>query len=677
MIDKQTIDRIMDTVQIVDVVSDFVQLRKRGVNFIGLCPFHDEKTPSFSVSPSRGICKCFSCGKGGNAAHFIMEHEQLTYPEALRYLAKKYGIEIVEKELTDEQRQSISDRESMFIINAFAQQYFSDTLTNTVEGKDVGLAYFHERGFRDDIIRKFQLGYCSEQRDGFTSTALIKGYKREFLEKTGLSVFGENNYQADRFRGRVMFPVHTISGKVVAFGGRVLKSDAKLAKYVNSPDSEIYHKSSELYGLYLAKQSIVKSDCCYLVEGYTDVISMHQAGIENVVASSGTALTPGQIRLIHRFSENITVLYDGDAAGIKASIRGIDLLLQEGMNVKVLLLPGGEDPDSFARGRSASEFIEYIKANETDFIRFKSNLLLEESGKDPIKLAALITDMVKSIALIPDSIKRSVYAKECSMLFGVNEQMLLNEIKRTILVNKEKASRPQPMERSGEQSDQPADLAIDNSPLTESINPIQQSDTYRHPASNETVKIQRDTSRDQFERNLIRLIVRYGEKKIEVALDDDETQFVSLSLLDYIRQELQLDEIEFQHPLYKRVFEEAVANSTKAPFEPNRYFCNHPSSEMSRLAVDLIQDRYQLSKLHSKHKKIETEEDNLYHFAYRAILELKNAILSSEFNQVNRLLKEACERNDPKAIEYMEELKSFDEIRKELAKRLGERIVTK
>lgn len=674
MIDKQTIDRIMDTAQIVDVVSDFVQLRKRGVNFIGLCPFHDEKTPSFSVSPSRGICKCFSCGKGGNAAHFIMEHEQLTYPEALRYLAKKYGIEIVEKELTDEQRQSISDRESMFIINAFAQQYFSDTLTNTVEGKDVGLAYFHERGFRDDIIRKFQLGYCSEQRDGFTSTALIKGYKREFLEKTGLSVFGENNYQADRFRGRVMFPVHTISGKVVAFGGRVLKSDAKLAKYVNSPDSEIYHKSSELYGLYLAKQAIVKSDCCYLVEGYTDVISMHQAGIENVVASSGTALTPGQIRLIHRFSENITVLYDGDAAGIKASIRGIDLLLQEGMNVKVLLLPGGEDPDSFARGRSASEFIEYIKANETDFIRFKSNLLLEESGKDPIKLAALITDMVKSIALIPDSIKRSVYAKECSMLFGVNEQMLLNEIKRTILVNKEKASRPQSVVRAG---DQPIDLLIDNTTIVDPSLSTQLADSNLQSSSTETVKIERDVYLDKFEQNLIRLIIRYGERMINVAIDDDETQFVVLSLLEYIRQELQLDEIEFQHPLYKRVFEEAVACSAKGPFEPNRYFCNHPSGEMSRLAVDLLQDRYQLSKMHSKHKKIETEEDNLYHFTYRAILELKNAILNSEFNKVYRLLKEACENDDPKAVEYMEELKSYDDIRKELAKRLGERIVTK
>ena len=403
MIDQATIDRILDAAQITDVVSDFVTLRKRGVNYVGLCPFHDDKTPSFYVSPAKGLCKCFACGKGGNAVHFIMEHEQMSYPEALKYLAKKYGIEIKERELSSEEKIAQSERESLFIVNNFARDYFQSILKNHVDGRSIGMAYFRSRGFRDDIIEKFQLGYCTESHDALAQEALKKGYKKDYLVKTGLCYETDDHRLRDRFWGRVIFPVHTLSGKVVAFGGRVLAGATKgvKVKYVNSPESEIYHKSNELYGIYFAKQAIVKQDRCFLVEGYTDVISMHQSGIENVVASSGTALTPGQIRMIHRFTNNMTVLYDGDAAGIKASIRGIDMLLEEGMNVKVCLLPDGDDPDSFARKHNATEFQAFIQENETDFIRFKTNLLLEDAGKDPSSVQSLSETLCRAFPSFP------------------------------------------------------------------------------------------------------------------------------------------------------------------------------------------------------------------------------------------------------------------------------------
>ena len=409
MIDQATIDRIISAANIVDVVSEFVTLRKRGVNYVGLCPFHADKSPSFYVSPAKNICKCFACGEGGTAVHFIMKHEQIGYLDALRYLAKKYGIEIQERELTEREKQFRDDRESMFIVNQWAQQYFTQNLFENLDGRLVGLRYFIERGLREETIRKFQLGYALDQRDALAKAAQLAGYQRKYLEKTGLVIADEDGKRTyDRFRGRVIFPVHSLSGKVVAFGGRILKKAEKTAKYVNSPESEIYHKSDELYGLFQAKQTIVRKDHCFLVEGYMDVIGMHQAGIENVVASSGTALTRGQIRLIRRFTNNITILYDGDAAGIKAAIRGIDMFLEEEMNVKVVLLPDGEDPDSFARSRSASEFGEFIAGHETDFIRFKTQLLLKEVGDDPVKRAELISDMVRTIALIPNNIYRAV-----------------------------------------------------------------------------------------------------------------------------------------------------------------------------------------------------------------------------------------------------------------------------
>ena len=448
MIDRETVDKILDAVDIVDVVSDFVHLRRRGANYIGLCPFHNEKTPSFSVSRSKGICKCFSCGKGGSAVNFIMEHEQMSYYEALKYLAKKYHIEVKERELTDKEKQEQSERENMLVVNEFAMKQFEENMYGTDEGRNIGLGYFYERGFNDSIIKKFHLGYSMDNSTALYESIKKHGFNPKYAVETGLCMHNERGYY-DRFKGRVMFPVLNIAGKVIAFGGRTLKKDDR-AKYVNSPESIIYKKSNELYGLFQAKRGIVNKDKCFLVEGYTDVLSMHQAGIENVVASSGTSLTEGQIRMIHRFTDNITVLYDGDAAGIKASLRGIDMLLAEGLNVKVLLLPDGDDPDSFAKKHSATEFQEYIAAHETDFIRFKTTILLEGLEDDPIKRAAAISDIVKSISVIPSNITRAVYTKECSDKFGIEEKVLVAEVAKAIRKAKDakEQRKPEPQEET-------------------------------------------------------------------------------------------------------------------------------------------------------------------------------------------------------------------------------------
>jgi len=426
MIDHSTIDKIMQAAEITEVIGDFVSLKKRGVNYLGLCPFHNEKTPSFTVSPAKGIFKCFGCSRGGNTVNFVMEHEHLTYPEALKYLAKKYHIEVEEKEESPEEIRQKNERESMLILSGYAQKYFSRILTDNIQGQNIGLSYLKERGIRRDTIEKFQLGYSLDSRDAFTKEAGKNGYKKEFLVKTGLSIEkGENVY--DRFWGRVMFPIHSLSGRVIGFGARTLKTDPKAAKYLNSPESEIYHKSSSLYGIYFARQSLVKQDKCFMVEGYTDVISFVQSGIENVVASSGTALTEDQIRLIRRFTRNITIIYDGDPAGIKASLRGIDLILEQGMHVKVVSLPEGEDPDSFARSHNSSELLDFIDKNELDFITFKTKLLSEGTDNDPVKKANLISEVVRSVAMIPDQIERSVYLQECSRLMGVQEEILFTE----------------------------------------------------------------------------------------------------------------------------------------------------------------------------------------------------------------------------------------------------------
>lgn len=662
MIDQGTIDRIMDAAQIVDVVSQFVTLKRRGINFVGLCPFHTDKTPSFYVSPAKNICKCFACGEGGTAVHFIMKHEQLSYYEALKYLAKKYNIEIQEREFTDEQKQAYNERESLFILNDYARDYFVNTLHNHLEGKSIGLSYFKERGFREDIIEKFQLGYSLEQRDAFSQEALKNGYKEDYLVKTGLAIKSEHNNQLiDRFRGRVMFPVHTLSGKVIAFGGRILKKAENTGKYVNSPESEIYHKGNELYGIFFAKQAITKVDCCYLVEGYTDVISMHQAGIENVVASSGTALTNGQIRLIHRFTDNVTVIYDGDAAGIKAALRGIDLLLEDGMNIKVILLPDGEDPDSFAKKQNAESLTNYIKANEVDFMRFKTKLLLEEAGNDPIKRAALISDIVNSISIIPDNIIRTVYIKDCSILLDVDERILVQEVTKKRLAYLEKTA-PQKMEE---------EMRAVHNDLSQ---PIIHSKA-----------VVKKTPIDKFELAILYYIVRFGmEIMLEGGDENPVTGDMPTTVIDWVKFDLQRDGFWFTNPLYTLMLEEAIERSVDETFIPARYFLAHTDAQVSKIAAELVSDRYQLSKLHIKQfgenaKKEDTplaEEKHLGKDVPRIVTELKNAYITKRIKEIkDEMAVKQKEGNWDTAIELMQQIKELEEVKKALAKALGERII--
>ncbi len=746
MIDQATIDKIMAATDIVDVVSDFVSLRRRGANYWGLCPFHDDRSPSFSVSPSKGVCKCFSCGKGGSAIHFIMEHEQLSYYEALKYLAKKYNIEVHEKELTDEERQKRSERENMFVINTFAQEFFSKSLLETDEGRSVGLAYFKERGFNEDIIRKFGLGYSPEKRDALAVEAQKRGYKIDYLLKTGLCRETQEGRIYDLFSGRVMFPVYSVSGKVVAFGGRILKSGVKISKYFNSPESDIYHKSDELYGIYQAKRAIEKERRCYLVEGYTDVLSMHQSGIENVVASSGTALTHGQIRLIHRFTDNITVLYDGDAPGIKASLRGIDLLLQEGLNIKVVLLPDGEDPDSFSKSQSAESFTRYIKEHETDFIRFKTQLLLEDAGEDPIKRADIISNIVESISLIPDAIVRSVYVQECSRLLQIDEQVLLSELNKR---RQKRAEQQFSRERYNQERQSAATTNAPKSGNTTTAAPANGNETppppslADMPAPAETPeavpvtdhtlsqRMVQQSPLEKYEREIIRYIVRYGYRNL-FELPDGSWQKV----WEYIVEELSIDSIELCNPLYKHIVEltaeqreyeaqqvaalrtelqvkeqklvdeaieqirlesgdiadkqrkEAEAQTRIAremeeelqTFETNfleRYFTTHPDSSISMLAVDLVSEKYQLSKVHTKFQKVELEADRLWELIPRAIYELKNAILEQSIKQIQEQIKEASRNKDEqRIIELIEQNVELNRVRTALAKQIGDRIVS-
>lgn len=677
MIDQPTIDRILDAANIVDVVSEFVTLRKRGVNYVGLCPFHDDKTPSFYVSPAKNICKCFACGEGGTAVHFIMKHEQLSYFDALRYLAKKYNIEIHERELTDKEKQIRSDRESMLIVNAWAQKYFTTLLHEHIDGKTIGMRYFAERGFREDTIRKFQLGYSLEQRDALYQAALKSGYKKEYLEKTGLIIAYEDGRVNDRFRGRVIFPVHTLSGKVVAFGGRILKKEEKTAKYVNSPESEIYHKSNELYGIYFAKQAIVKADRCFLVEGYTDVISMHQSGVENVVASSGTALTHGQIRLIHRFTDNITVLYDGDAAGIKAAIRGIDLLLEEGMNVKVVLLPDGEDPDSFARSHSASEFAEFIKQNETDFVRFKTKLLLEEAGNDPVKRAALIGDIIRTIAIVPDNITRTIYIRECSAKMEIDEQVVLNEVNKIRLAryeqNKQQRQQITEISQTASQTEKNAELS-----------PVEKKEEVQEgvPAEQPIVRpdrpiVSKRSPYEQFEIALLRYVVRYGELVLYDYTDEQTNEQVVIRVAEYIRSELGNDGLTFYTPIFKQMLDEAADHCCEDGFVAHRYFLAHPDPDVSRISANLISEKYQLSKYHSKYQEVEREEDRLEQLVIRDLFALKEAYILHQIREKQETLKQVPPDAIGQMTQIMEEITRLNEIKKVLSKELGERIVLK
>ncbi len=855
MIDRATIDRILDAAQIYEVVSDFITLRKRGVNYVGLCPFHEDTTPSFYVSPAKGLCKCFACGKGGNAVHFIMEHEQMSYYEALRYLAKKYGIEVKERELSREEKIAQSERESLFLINQFARDHFCSTLHNHPEGRNVGMAYLRNRGFRDDIIERFQLGYCLESKHALADEALQKGYKRDYLLKTGLCYEREDHSLTDRFWGRVIFPVHTLSGKVVAFGGRVLAKGTKgiKVKYVNSPESEIYHKSNELYGIYFAKQAIVKHDRCYLVEGYTDVISMYQSGVENVVASSGTALTHGQIRMIHRFTSNMTILYDGDEAGIKASLRGIDLLLEEGMNIKVCLLPDGDDPDSFARKHSAEDFRNYIAEHETDFIRFKTRLLKDEMGRDPQQRVELISSVVQSISVIPDAIARDVYIHDCSQMLEVNDKLLVQEVavrrERKAELDAERRERERAARARGLQTGYPSQTSAGEAPISsgttssglasrgttsegttfangapaefapvsgdmasggttsggttsgsttfangapaefapvsgdmasggttsggatsgnitsggmpswettsdavslgneasvsDSMIPGNEAPISSDMASGETTSgggapaaefapVSKDMaaqvtnsgdmisgglasggmtsggltsggmasggltsdavfSRNEsfipasvgdqteffiYERQLIQVVVRYGEQIMLIETDEETGEERPVSVIDYIASELHQDELQFHNLLHRRILAEAEEHAHEEGFVCRRYFLAHPDEMISKLSADLISDRYQLSKYHSKAQRILSDEERLADLVPQLMMSFKLAIVSEELKHLVRALQDPALAKDPERCnQLMSRCNEMMKLQVILAKNSGERIV--
>ena len=653
----------MDAAKIEEVVSDFVALRRRGVNMIGLCPFHNEKTPSFTVSPAKNLFKCFGCGKGGKPVHFIMEHEQLSYQDALRWLAKKYHIEINERELTDEERREQDLRESMFVINQYAQQFLTSTLHDTQEGQAIGLNYFLQRGLNEDTIKKFGLGYSPERRDSFAATATKAGYNPELIVKTGICYATEDGRMCDRFHGRVTFPVHTISGKVVAFGGRILQNNAKAAKYVNSPESEIYHKSDHLYGLYFSKQAIMQHDRCILVEGYLDVISMHQAGIKNVVASSGTSLTTAQIRLIHRFTNNVTLLYDGDKAGIKASLRGIDMLLEEGMNINVVLLPDGEDPDSYAQNHSTEEVEEYLSTHCVDFIRFKTNLLMDEVGNDPVRRANLIGDVVKSIAVIPNDILRSEYIKRCSEMLAIGEQLLVSE---TAKLRRKHLEEMQQRKRLNNTQAADASAIAPNTPDTTDI--PDDGNIRENIARNNNLNILFNK-----ERAIIQFLLRNGSKQLIVPEDKTAgTPSFTESVISHMNYSFQGDGIEFSHPLYKRIFDEAAQHGNDPQFSCERHFCSHPDAEVSRLAAELCGDRHILSKLFA-----DTGNDNrnegvvLFEQTTRLAVAYKQSIIDELLKQTMSQLKDPTVVADSaKAMEVMQNFKYLKETQQALNKLL-------
>ncbi len=646
MIDHATIERILDAAEIADVVSDFVTLRKRGVNQLGLCPFHNEKTPSFTVSPAKGIFKCFGCGKGGNSVNFIMEHENLSYPEALKFLAKKYNIEVVEKEETEEQKQQKDDRESMMIVSSYAQKYFTRYLWDENEGRTIGLSYFRERSFRDDILKKFEVGFAPDGKTPFTEAAQKEGYKIDFLEKTGLTIKRED-WLRDRFAGRIMFPIHNIAGRVIAFGGRILKEDKKTAKYLNSPESDIYHKSRVLYGIFQAKREISKTDKCYLVEGYTDVLSMHQAGIENVVASSGTALSPDQIRMVKRFTPNITIIYDGDEAGIKASLRGIDLILEEGMNVKILLLPQGEDPDSFAKKRGASEYLEYIKKNEADFIQFKTRLLLKDTENDPIKKAGLISDVIRSISVIPDTITRSVYIKECSRLLGVKEEVLYTEVRKQKAKQSENFRKKEFREKTKKAAQKPEPTVAKPSQfLVEEL-------------------------------EYLRFLLKHCTAPLYEIEGDAPNEIEVMNVGEFMIQELETDDLVSENPLFQKVFYEVSENIDKDKFDPWKYFIYHTDGEISQLATDLLSDKYIESKRWTKAGAYtEKEEDILDILIPRIVYEYKLRKIKIMMEKIEvEINKASKENNFDKVIEEQSKYMNLKRVEKDLSDKLGNRTI--
>ena len=672
MIDRATVDRIIDAARIVDVVGDFVTLRKSGVNYKGLCPFHDDKNPSFMVSPAKNICHCFVCGKGGTPAGFLMEHEQMTYPEALRWLARKYNIEIVEKELTDEERREANDRDSMFVVNEWARDWFHNTLKNDRDGIAIGKQYFRSRGIRDDIIEKFQLGYAPQQRDALASAALKAGYKAEFLVKTGLCYERTDRAEpssdrqaappalTDRYRGRVIFPWLNVSGKVVAFGGRLLDARTKgvAQKYVNSPDSEIYHKERELYGLFQAKKAIVKEDRVFMVEGYTDVIAMHQAGIENVVANSGTALSNYQIKLLRRFTQNITLLYDGDEAGIHAALRGADMLLAEGMNIKVLLLPDGDDPDSFARKHSTEQLKAYIEKEQTDIIEFRTRVTVTNTT-DPVKRSEAISGIVKSISVIPDPILRSTYLSDLALRLGMKEQTLLNSMNN--FIRKDIEEREKERERA-----KPAQTAGQEPQATAPFPPAAPTGTN---AGQEAETIGLHSVSEQLQRKellLIREVIRHGEEIIYDDVETDGGEHISLSVAQYIDFDLAQDDIRFSQPLYNQILAEAVAHQGDPGFKAEAYFTNHPDIAISQMAVRLAIDRHQLGGRFVMQPK----EGSLQQRVVHLMMDYRMGLMSQRLKEIQQAMREQA-RDRQRCMELLAEYKDTQELRDALAKQLG------
>lgn len=644
MIDQVTIERILDAAEITEVISDFVNLRRRGVNYLGLCPFHNEKTPSFTVSPSKGIFKCFGCGKGGNVVNFIMEHETLSYPDALKFLARKYHIDVVEKEETEEERQLKDDRESMMIVSGFAQKYFSRYMWEESEGIQVGLSYFRERGFREDILRKFEVGYAPDGKTIFTEAAQKEGYQPEYLEKSGLTI-KRDDWIRDRFAGRVMFPIHNMAGRVIGFGGRILKDKAETAKYLNSPESEIYHKSRVVYGIFQAKKEIARADKCFLVEGYTDVLSLHQSGIENVVASSGTALTSDQIRLIRRFSTNITILFDGDEAGIKASLRGIDLILEEGMNVKVVLLPPGEDPDSFARKQSSSELLKYIGEHETDFIRFKTSLLVREVGNDPIARARLINEVIRSVAVIPDQIARSVYIRECSRLLDVEESILYSEVRKHL------------RSRGGQ-----IPLPSQDTPRQGRGRIIQQ-----HELPTEELNTQ--------ELELIRFLLKYCNVHVFEKEGENPEETVLVTVADFFIEGLLEEELISDKPVFKTIIMEIAEKKDDSGFQADKYFVYHPDVSVSAVATELLSEKWVESKRWEKAgASTETEIEALGWLIPKIWYEFKIMKTREKYHYLEQQLEEAQNKGDEKALfEIFEDMKRVKFVEKQLSDKLGNR----
>ena len=661
MIDHATVERIKDAANIVEVVSEFVTLRRSGANYKGLCPFHDEKTPSFYVSPARGMCHCFGCGKGGNPIGFIMEHEQMTYVEALRWLANKYHIEIRERELTDYEKREQSERESMFIVNEWAMKYFQDKMQNDPDGIAIGMQYFRSRGFRDDIIQKFQLGYDLADRRAFAVAALGKGYKEEFILKTGICYKNDRGELIDRYAGRVIFPWIGISGKVVGFGGRLLDSRTKGVnqKYVNSPDSEIYHKDRELYGLYQAKKAIAKEDRVFMVEGYTDVISMHQCGIENVVANSGTALSIHQIHILHRFTSNITLLYDGDAAGIHAAMRGTDMLLSEGMNLKVLLLPDGDDPDSFSRKHTAADFRKYIEEHQTDFIQFKTDLLLRNE-RDPLKRSEAINSIIRSISFVVNPILRDTYIHDCSVRMGLNEATLINTLNGFIRNNREERTSEEARATQQQQRIQTPQ------PTVSQTTPLEQA--------------------SKVERMLVEMIIRYGDTIIYNNVETEDGGVMNLNIAQYIDYNLSVDGLKLANPLFATILEEAVAHSQDEGFNAEQFFIHHENMDVSRIATDLCVDKYRMldeqkttANAEPKNKdELKAEEENrienLRQQTEHLLNDFRMDYLEQRLRQLQAQISQASADHE-RLMQLMEEYKTAHELRSKLARLLGNNII--